>query len=52
MNSLEKISYALGLSMANNFRSSGIKELDVTKFGEGLDAAFNGKELAMTYYDL
>ena len=49
MNSLEKISYALGMSMANNFRSSGIKELDVTKFGEGLDAAFNGKELAMTY---
>ncbi len=49
MNSLEKISYALGMSMANNFRSSGIKELDVKKFAEGLDAAFNAKELAMTY---
>ena len=49
MNSLEKISYALGMSMANNFRSSGIKELDVTKFAEGLDAAFNATDLAMTY---
>lgn len=49
MNSLEQISYALGMSMANNFRSSGIKELDVKKFSEGLDAAFNGGELAMTY---
>lgn len=49
MNSLEKISYALGMSMANNFRSSGIKELDVTKFAEGLDAAFNVKDMAMTY---
>lgn len=37
------------MSMANNFRSSGIKELDVKKFSKGLDAAFNGGELAMTY---
>ncbi len=49
MTELETISYALGMSMANNFRSSGIKELDVKKFAEGLDAAFNAKELAMTY---
>lgn len=49
MTELEKISYALGMSMANNFRSSGIKELDVKKFADGLDAAFNGKNLEMTY---
>jgi peptidyl-prolyl cis-trans isomerase len=49
VNDLEKISYALGMSMANNFRSSGIKELDVKKFYEGLDAAFNGGQLSMTY---
>lgn len=49
MTPLEKISYALGMSMANNFRSSGIKELDVKQFSQGLDAAFNGGELAMTY---
>lgn len=46
---LEKISYALGMSMANNFRSSGIKELDVKQFADGLDAAFNGGELRMSY---
>ena len=46
---MDKISYALGMSMANNFRSSGIKELNVADFAEGLDAAFNGKEMQMTY---
>lgn len=46
---MDKISYALGMSMANNFRSSGIKELNVHDFAEGLDAAFNGKEMQMTY---
>lgn len=49
MAELEKISYALGMSMANNFRSSGIKELDVDQFSAGLDAAFNGGDLKMTY---
>lgn len=46
---MDKISYALGMSMANNFRSSGIKTLNVSDFAEALDAAFNGKELKMTY---
>lgn len=46
---MDKISYALGMSMANNFRSSGIKEIDMTDFAEGMDAAFNGRELKMTY---
>lgn len=35
--------------MANNFRSSGIKEINVSDFAEGLDAAFNAKEMKMTY---
>lgn len=51
MTDLEKISYALGMSMANNFRSSGIKELDVKQFADGLDAAFNGGRLHMSYDD-
>jgi len=51
MTYIEKISYALGMSMANNFHSSGIKQLDVKHFADGLDAAFNGKELCMTYDD-
>ena len=51
MTYIEKISYALGMSMANNFRSSGIKQLDVKQFAAGLDAAFNGGELSMSYDD-
>lgn len=35
--------------MSNNFRSSGIKEINVADFAEGLDAAFNGKDMKMTY---
>lgn len=46
---MDEISYALGMSMANNFRSSGIKEINVADFAEGLDAAFNGKDMKMTY---
>ena len=29
---LDRISYALGLSMGNNFRSSGIDKIDVDDF--------------------
>lgn len=32
---LNRISYALGLSMGNNFRSSGIKTLDIKDFSAG-----------------
>lgn len=46
---MDKISYALGMSMANNFRSSGIKEINVNDFAQGLDDAFNGKDMKMTY---
>lgn len=46
---MDKISYALGMSMANNFRSSGIKEINMTDFADGMAAAFNGRELKMTY---
>lgn len=37
------------MSMAQNFRSSGIKELNVADFAAGLDAAFNGGKLEMSY---
>ncbi|MBQ8773799.1 MAG: FKBP-type peptidyl-prolyl cis-trans isomerase [Muribaculaceae bacterium] len=46
---LERISYALGLSMGNNFRSSGIKELDIKEFADGVAAVFAGSELKMSY---
>lgn len=47
---LDRISYALGLSMGNNFRASGIKEIDVKEFADGVAAVFNGStDLKMTY---
>lgn len=46
---LDKISYALGLSMGNNFRSSGIEKIDVEDFASGVAAVFSGETPKMTY---
>lgn len=46
---LDRISYALGLSMGNNFRASGIQKLNVKDFADGVDAVFGGASLKMTY---
>lgn len=46
---LDRISYALGMSMGNNFRSSGIDTLDVEDFAAGVAAVFNGEKPRMTY---
>ena len=46
---LDRISYALGLSMGNNFRSSGIKTINVKDFADGVAAVFEGAEPKMTY---
>ncbi len=46
---LDRISYALGMSMGNNFRSSGINELDVNDFAAGVAAVFSGEKPRMTY---
>lgn len=46
---LDRISYALGLSMGNNFRSSGIEKLDVADFAAGVAAVFSGEKPRMTY---
>lgn len=45
----DKISYALGLSMGNNFRSSGINEINVNDFADGVAAVFHGARPRMTY---
>jgi FKBP-type peptidyl-prolyl cis-trans isomerase FklB len=39
----DKVSYCLGLSIASNLITSGVKTLSVDPFMEALDAAFNGK---------
>ncbi len=46
---LDKLSYALGLSMGNNFRSSGIQEINVQDFADGVAAVFYGSKPKMTY---
>lgn len=46
---LDRISYALGLSMGNNFRASGIHELNIGDFADGVAAVFNGSQPKMTY---
>lgn len=45
----DKLSYALGLSMGNNFRASGIQEINVQDFADGVAAVFYGSEPKMTY---
>lgn len=47
--SLDRISYALGLSMGNNFRASGITEINVQDFADGVAAVFYGSTTKMSY---
>ena len=45
----DRLSYALGLSMGNNFRSSGIENIIVQDFADGVAAVFYGSEPRMSY---
>ncbi|EGK01375.1 MULTISPECIES: FKBP-type peptidyl-prolyl cis-trans isomerase [Dysgonomonas] len=46
---MDKISYALGLSIGNNFLSSGIKKVDFEAFLKGMQDVINEAPLAMSY---
>lgn len=46
---MDKISYALGLSMGNNFRATGIEKLSVKDFTDGVAAVYGEQELQMSY---
>lgn len=46
---MDKLSYALGLSMGQNFRGSGIKELNIDDFAQGLRVVYEGAEKQMSY---
>lgn len=46
---MDKLSYALGLSMGGNFIGSGIKKLNINDFADGLRAIFEGGEQKMTF---
>lgn len=46
---MDKVSYALGLSIGNNFENSGIKDLQVEDFVKGLTDVLSGHQPAITY---
>ena len=46
---MDKVSYALGLSIGNNFQNSGIKSLQIEDFVQGLSDVLNEKQPAITY---
>ena len=46
---MDKVSYALGLSIGNNFQSSGIKQLQVADFVKGLEDILGEKQPAISY---
>ena len=45
----DRISYALGLSMGNSFRSSGIEKIDFKDFADGVAAVYSGATPRMSY---
>lgn len=47
-NSLDRISYALGLSMGHNFRASGITEINIQDFSDAVASVFYGSQPKMT----
>lgn len=46
---MEKVSYALGLSIGNNLLSSGIKDVNLEKFSKGVSDVLKGANPEMTY---
>ncbi len=45
---MEKVSYALGMSIANNLMASGIKNLNIDEFVKAVKASLDGQEPAMS----
>lgn len=45
----DRISYALGLSMGNNFKASGIPSINVQDFADGVAAVYDGLAPRMSY---
>ena len=46
---MEKLSYALGLSMAQNFKGSGIQGINADDFAEALRDVYQDREKKMSY---
>lgn len=45
----DRISYALGLSMGNNFKASGIQTISIQDFADGVAAVYDGLAPRMSY---
>ena len=45
---MQKISYALGLSLGNNLKNNGIEKLDYQELAKGIQDVFEAKQLEMT----
>lgn len=48
-NQLDRLSYALGMSMGNNFKSSGIEKIVSSDFADGVAAVYEGAAPKMSY---
>ncbi len=46
---MDKLSYALGLSMAQNFKGSGINKIDVNDCADAMRAVYEGTEKKMSF---
>lgn len=46
---MDKLSYALGLSMGQNFKGSGVDKINVNDFAAALQAVYAGEKPEMTY---
>ena len=46
---MDKLSYALGMSMGHNFKGSGIKKINVADFANGVAAVYDGVKPEMSY---
>ena len=45
---MDKISYALGISLGANLKNNGFEELDYGKLAEGIQEVMQGKPLQIT----
>ncbi len=46
---IDRLSYALGMSMGNNFKGSGIEKIVTADFAAGVAAVYDGTKPLMTY---
>ena len=48
---MNKVSYALGMNLAHNLKSSGVEAIEISDFAKGLEAALNDQETEMSHQE-